>query len=43
MSENRDADPAIEVEHVTMRFRRARDEASSLKEYLVRAIRRGHR
>lgn len=43
MSENRDADPAIQVEHVTMRFRRARDEASSLKEYLVRAIRRGHR
>ena len=33
----------IEIEHVTMRFRRARDEASSLKEYLVRAVRRGHR
>lgn len=32
----------IRVENVTMRFRRARDEASSLKELLVRALRREH-
>ena len=33
----------IEVKHVTMRFRRARDEASSLKELLVRSLRGKHR
>lgn len=33
----------IEVHHITMRFRRARDEASSLKELLVRSLRGEHR
>ena len=33
----------IRVEHVTMQFRRAKDEASSLKEFLVRAVRRQHK
>lgn len=33
----------IRVEHVTMQFRRARDEASSLKELLVRAVRGQHK
>ncbi len=37
------ANTEIEVQHVTMRFRRARDEASSLKEWLVRSLRREHR
>ena len=30
----------IAVEHVTMEFRRARDEASSVKEWMVRSLRR---
>ncbi len=34
---------AIEVEHVTMAFRRAKDEATSIKELLVRTVRRQHR
>lgn len=33
-------DTAIYVSHVTMKFRLAKDEASSLKEYLIRAIKR---
>ena len=37
-----EAVPEIRVENVTMRFRRARDEASSLKELLVRTLRRDH-
>ena len=37
------ADTEIEVKNVTMRFRRARDEASSLKELLVRSLRGEHR
>ncbi len=35
--------PEILVEHVTMQFRRAKDEASSLKELLIRSLRGGHR
>lgn len=30
----------IEVRHVTMEFRLARDEASSLKEYVIRSVKR---
>lgn len=30
----------VKVDHVTMRFRQAKDEASSLKEYLIRALKR---
>lgn len=38
-----DADPAeIVVENVTMQFRRAKDEAGSLKELLLRKMRREH-
>lgn len=37
------APPEILVDHVTMEFRRAKDEASSLKELLVRSLRGGHR
>ena len=32
--------PAIVVSHVTMQFKRAKDEATSLKELLVRTLRR---
>ena len=39
---NTPADTGIVVDHVTMQFRRAKDEASSLKELLVRTIRRSH-
>ncbi len=35
--------PEIAVEHVTMQFRRAKDEASSLKELLIRSARRAHK
>ena len=35
--------PAIVVSHVTMQFKRAKDEATSLKELLVRTLRRQHR
>ncbi len=33
----------IAVEHVTMEFRRAKDEASSLKEWMVRLLRKEHK
>lgn len=33
----------IAVEHVTMEFRRAKDEASSLKEWMVRVLRKEHK
>lgn len=36
-------EPAIAVRHVTMEFRRAKDEASSLKEWLVRTVKRQQR
>ena len=35
--------PEILVKNVTMQFRRAKDEASSIKEWMVRTIRRQHR
>ncbi len=34
--------PEILVKNVTMQFRRAKDEASSIKEWMVRAVRRQH-
>ena len=34
--------PEILVKNVTMQFRRAKDEASSIKEWVVRAVRRQH-
>lgn len=37
------ADTAIMVRNVTMEFRRAKDEATSLKELLIRSLRRNHR
>lgn len=34
--------PEILVKNVTMRFRRAKDEASSIKEWMIRALRKEH-
>ena len=36
-------EPDIVVENVTMQFRRAKDESTSLKELMIRALRRQHR
>ena len=35
-------DPEILVKNVTMQFRRAKDEASSIKEWMIRALRKEH-